>query len=324
MMIVLNILKIIGIILLCILGIALLLLCLVLFVPIRYRLKAKRVVGDEVPVRAEVMVTWLLHFISASFLYPEQTYLKVKLFGIPVFSTKPKEDGAEESGEKTKQKDENEPEQSLTKELAIKEAEVVTQTEKSARQEEKQQTKDMTEQTVETGKKDVVDEEVLEEKLKKEEEEPKIITFFVKLWEKLKNIQYTIRQIYDKIKHVINNIRYYVAVIQSNCFKRTFALCKTEVFSLLASIMPRKIKGDFTIGTGDPASTAQVLAIHGMLYPLIGNDINITPDFENSVIEGDFFLKGKITVFKVLKTAIKVYFNRDMRKVIRLLKREAA
>ena len=131
-------------------------------------------------------------------------------------------------------------------------------------------------------------------------------------------------QICDKIKHVISNIRYYLAVIQSNCFKRAFSLCKTEVFSLIKSILPRRIKGTFLVGTGDPASTAQILAVHGMLYPIIGNHITITPDFENAVIEGDLLVKGRITVFKALKTAIKVYFNKDVRKVLRLLKREAA
>lgn len=110
-------------------------------------------------------------------------------------------------------------------------------------------------------------------------------------------------------------------MLQSDSFKRAFDLCRNEVFSLISSILPRKLIGHVTVGTGDPASTAQILAVHGILYPLIGNHIFITPDFENSVLEGDFYMKGKITVFKILKTAGKVYFNKDLRRVIRLLKR---
>lgn len=305
MMVLLNILKIIGIILLCVLLLILLLLLLLLFVPIRYRLKAVRKAQEDAVMRGEVKITWFLHLISASFRYPEAAYLKVRIFGIPIFSTEKKADdkaddkadmASEEGKENTQQKD--------------------TDNSDSAREEEK--TKNVS---------NIVDEDIekkLEEKLQKEEEEPTIIRFFKKLLEKLINIKYTILKICDKIRHVIKNIRYYVAVVRSNCFQRAFSLCRTEVFSLLKSIMPRKIKGDFLIGTGDPASTAQVLAIHGMLYPIVGNNINITPDFENTVIEGDLLIKGKITIFKALKTAIKVYFNQDVSKVLRLLKREAA
>ena len=38
---------------------------------------------------------------------------------------------------------------------------------------------------------------------------------------------------------------------------------------------------------------------------------------------GESAVKGKITVFKALKMAIKVYFNKDIKRVIRLLNREA-
>lgn len=295
MMLLLNILKIIGMILLCILGLILLLALLVLFIPIRYRLKAARRVQDDEPIRVDVKVTWLLHLISASFRYPEAAYLKVKVLGISVFSTEKKEDD-EAKPEKMTQETQRKPETKKTQETVLEEK----------------------------VSDDVEFEKKLEEKLQEEEEIPTLIKFFQKLLQKLKNIKYTILQICDKIKHIVRNVRYYLAVIRSNCFQRAFLLCKEEVFSLIKSVLPRKIKGNFLIGTGDPASTAQVLAIHGMLYPFIGNHITITPDFENTVVEGDLFVKGRITVFKVLKTAIKVYFNRDVRKVLRLLKREAA
>lgn len=300
MMLLLNILKIIGMILLCILGLILLLALLVLFVPIRYRLKAARRVQDDEPIRVDVKVTWLLHLISASFRYPEAAYLKVKVLGISVFSTEKKEEDKAKPEKMQNTQDQAEPGQ----------------------EESKIETKSET--IIQKESDDVEFEKELEEKLQEEEEIPTLIKFFQKLLQKLKNIKYTILQICDKIKHIVRNVRYYLAVIRSNCFQRAFLLCKEEVFSLIKSVLPRKIKGNFLVGMGDPASTAQVLAIHGMLYPFIGNHITITPDFENTIVEGDLFFKGRITVFKVLKTAIKVYFNRDVRKVLRLLKREAA
>ncbi len=159
---------------------------------------------------------------------------------------------------------------------------------------------------------------------KEKEEEPTKRSFFKKLIFLLKNIKYTIIKICDKIKHIVKNIKYYLEILRSDSFKSAFAVCKTQIFSLLKSVRPRKIKGSLLIGTGDPASTGQVLAAYGMLYPLIGNNIAVTPDFENQIIEGDLFVKGKITVFRLLKTAWIIFFNKDIRRVIKLLKREAA
>ena len=309
MIVLLNILKIIGIILLCILSFILVLLLLILFVPVRYRLKAVRKEQDDAMVHADAKVTWLLHLLSVSFRYPEAAYLKVRVFGIPVYSTEKKEQ------DKTEQdKNEQDKSEQNGQELDRVKADEAKQKDKT---EEKTEEKAVEKQEEELEK-------LLEEKLKEEEEEPTLIRFIKKLFEKLIKIKYTILQICDKIKHIVKNVRYYVAIMKSNCFQRAFSLCKEEVFSLIKSIMPRKLKGNFLIGTGDPASTAQILAVHGMLYPFIGNHITIVPDFENTVIEGDLFIKGRITVFKILKTAVKVYFNKDVRKVLRLLKREAA
>lgn len=65
------ILKIIGIILLVILGITLTLVGVVLLVPIRYRLKTETTNGMK-DLRTEVKANWLLHLISAHITYQEE------------------------------------------------------------------------------------------------------------------------------------------------------------------------------------------------------------------------------------------------------------
>ena len=109
--------------------------------------------------------------------------------------------------------------------------------------------------------------------------------------------------------------------MQSDAFYSALGACAGEVLGILRSIRPRVLKGSFTIGTGDPAGTAQILAVHGMLYPLIGEHITICPDFEKTVIEGELQVRGKITLFRFLHTAGRLYFHRDLRKVIRQLKK---
>ncbi|MDE6963832.1 MAG: DUF2953 domain-containing protein, partial [Lachnospiraceae bacterium] len=117
---------------------------------------------------------------------------------------------------------------------------------------------------------------------------------------------------------------YYINIIKSDTFVRAFGVCSKQALSLLKSIGPRKVTGSLVIGTGDPAGTGQVMAAYGILYPLIGDHIAVTPDFERQIVEGDLLIKGKITVFRAVKTAWIIYFNRDLRRLIQLFKREAA
>ncbi len=310
MILFLDILKILGIILLGILGFLLLLLLCVLFIPIRYRLNAKREYNDNEPVTVDIKVSWLLHFITMTFSYPLQKYIKLKLFGITLYSS---ENKAEQEKQLSPKGSGSEKDDNTDATFEKKPSDKLSKTENA---------------DLASGENFILEEDKLEDELEKklleDIEDPTVIKFIKKLFELLKNIKYTIFKIYDKIKKIIKEIRYYTSVIRSNCFNRAFSLCKTELLMLVISILPKKIKGNFIIGTGDPASTAQILAIHGMLYPIIGNHINIIPDFDNTIYEGDLFIKGKITVFKVLKTAIKIYFNKDLRRVIQLLKREAA
>lgn len=304
----LSILKIIGIVLLCILALILTVLFLLLFVPVRYQVKGCRREGDEVPVRAAVKITWLLHILNAAFRYPEEPYIKVRIFCFTVFSAQKKEKANDKAEDIQKQDDAGTPE----KEKSAAENKFPVRDETAEQKEAvKSRTPDggIEKPEPETGKKD------------ENEEEPTVLRFIQRLIAILKNIRYTICKICDKIKEIIQNIRNYIKIVQSDSFRNAFRVCREEALKLIKNILPGKMTGDFVIGMGDPAKTAQILSVQGILYPLIGNHINITPDFERSVFTGDFFIKGKITVFRVLKTAAKVYFNKDLRKVIRLFKK---
>lgn len=311
---ILNILKIAGLILLFLILFLLLVLFLILFVPIRYRIRAQRdaQTAQEIPVDAKIKVTWLLHAVSAAFHYPTEAYLRVKVLGITIFrSDQKKEDKKKEKEKKTPETEAaasvQKPEEKSAEETIRKEEEKPPKAADVSR--EKEKIGSAPEQTSEEAPK---------------EEKKTIAGFFSSLFRILRNIKYTILKIYDKIKHIVRNIRYYLAVIKSETFQRAYKVCGTQIVRLLKGILPKKLEGTLRIGTGDPAGIGQVMAVYGILYPLLGDNIAITPDFEEQVIEGRLNIKGKITVFCILKTAWIIYFNKDLRRVIKLFKREAA
>lgn len=299
--ILLLILKIIGIILLSIIGILLLSLCLALFVPVHYQIEAQRIEGEgNPPIEATAKITWLLHFINIKIKYPAEVYLKARIMFFPVFQMppKPKKEKAKKSEKIKKSEQVKESEKEKAKNVSVESQQSVTSISEQSHE------KQVTESTA------------------KESVWEKIRKFFEKICQFFRNIRYTIEEIYDKIRKICENIEYYLGVLQSDTFKQAFSLCKEELGTVFRYIKPRKLNAEFTIGMQDPATTGQILSYYGILYPLIGNHVTVIGDFENKRIEGTVFVKGKIKLFTMLKAGIRIYFNKDIRKLLKLFKKE--
>ncbi len=304
----LSILKFLGIVLLILLGTILVVAALVLFVPFRYRVSVCRKEEEDAPVYADIKATWLLHILNVAFSYPNAAYLRVRVFCLTVFrSDRPKKGKKSKKGKKQ----EKAPQGGSKKGEGAKSANEDDL--KGQQKEEEGETSSHVNTQDLPPKKDESEKKGQDKDLGGQHGKSL-----------LKKIRYTITSICDKIKDIVNNIRYYMEIIKSEAFGQAFKACSGELFSLLKYLLPGKFSGYLLVGTGDPASTGQVLAIYGILYPLLGGHIDIEPDFERKVFEGKLLIKGKITVFRLLKSVCVVFFNRDIRKVIKLLKREAA
>lgn len=288
----LLILKILGIVLLVFLGILLALLLIVLFVPVRYQGSGYREEGDPVPVHVQLKVTWLLHLVRVSFIYPEEAFLKVKILFFQILPVKEKKKKASNK----KEADGKKP--------------------KTDKKEVGSDVSDTTSDQKISDEGNAADEDGGDDRRT-------LLDFVRKLFSAIRNIKYTIRKIYDKINHIIHNIRYYIKILQTESFKRAFVLCREQLLRLMKIVLPRKVSGTFTIGMEDPAATGQILSIYGILYPLIGDSITVIPDFEKPVMEGSFRFKGKITAFTLIRIAAKIYFDKDLKRVICLFKKEA-
>ena len=288
----LLILKILGIVLLVFLGILLALLLIVLFVPVRYQGSGYREEGDPVPMHVQLKVTWLLHLVRVSFIYPEEAFLKVKVLFFQILPAKEKKKKASNK----KEADGKKP--------------------KTDKKEVGSDVSDTASDQKISDEGNAADEDGGDDRRT-------LLDFVRKLFSAIRNIKYTIRKIYDKINHIIHNIRYYIKILQTESFKRAFVLCREQLLRLMKIVLPRKVSGTFTIGMEDPAATGQILSIYGILYPLIGDSITVIPDFEKPVMEGSFRFKGKITAFTLIRIAAKIYFDKDLKRVICLFKKEA-
>ena len=369
--IILLILKIIGIVLLCILGILVFAIICALFVPVRYRIKLAGEEGEgKPPFTAYVKITWLLHLVNILVRYPADVIVRVRLMFITLFRLPQKEGTDEKQAGKAaetetkketqpkKQKEERKVQKEEHREEKEEQREEQTQQPESPPNMDTSQTDmdidssiqqqnisesraddyvafesdftqidDLAEQEQESESAETEEAFRVKEKTSLISKIKEIIDKVKQIVEKIKalfeNIQYTIRKFCDKIKSTLDNIEYYREVFESEPFRQSLQLCRGELKSVFKALKPDKLEAEITVGMDDPATTGEILAIYGILYPFIGQNIQITGDFERTHIEGNIYIRGKIRAFTFLRTAIRVYFNKDIKKLIKLLKKEA-
>ena len=326
--ILLLILKIIGIVLGALLGIILLGIVLVLFVPVRYRAEVMRTEsGDSPPVVVRAKAGWLLHIVNIRVNYPADVWLRVRILFFTIFKMpKQEKEKAEKKKPDKKRSAKTKPEK--TKSDKVKPEKAKPETAKPAEEPEKPAETVKTDDAAAlemTGPQQFSADETAEEGA--DGKKRRGIKFSLKeLWIKIckffQNIWYTLKRICDKIKAIWKNIEYYTGILQSDTFKRSFALCKDELRQIFAYLKPRKLQADLVIGLDDPAATAKILSYYGILYPFVGNHVNIVPDFDRKRLEGSVLVKGKIKMFTFLKAAIRIYFNKDIKRLIKLFMKE--
>lgn len=307
----LKILAIIGIVLLSILGIILLSVLLVLFVPVRYR--AEGSFKDNKP-RLIAGGSWLLHIVSVRYTLGETAPLCIRVFGFKIKSKKEAEPDFEEDDDElidytpAKISDEQ-PEADYKAEIVTSENTVNTTTVEKPAEEPSSELIETSADLAETETEDnlILQDEKVETSSKPESKPKKAKS------KNEPNKNFENRSFYDKIKK-------YIEIIESRRFKKTFEYSKKKIFKLLKHICPRKLQIDGEVGFDDPSVTGQILVITSMLKPVLGKNVRIVGNFEEPIISIEGKLKGRITVFRVLWTGAVLYFNKNIRKIIKMFR----
>lgn len=295
--VVLTILKFIGITILVLLGTLLFIVCLILFVPLRYR--AEGFYKDTYKIQAKL--SWLLHIVSFTLLYEKENPLQIKLriLGIPVFDNLNKKQRTnrreKHSSKKNRKKEETTPEiiaSSLEENNDIPLTEI----------EEKEDVPDKPKEK-----------RTIYEKIKQ---------IFLKVVSFFQNIKYTFQRMCDTIRSIKDNITYYVELFKRPSTQAAIKICKKQLLRIFKNLKPQKFQLNLHIGMEDPAAMGDILGLWGMLYPIHEGNVDICPDFENSVFEGEFSCKGRITVYVYIWTLIIILFDKDIRRLRECLVRE--
>jgi len=80
---------------------------------------------------------------------------------------------------------------------------------------------------------------------------------------------------------------------------------------------PRKQYVNIIFGTGDPASTGQILGYMYVAATLLRINLKVVPDFDNKVFVLDARLKGHVTIFVIAFQALRLYMDKNIKRLYR-------
>lgn len=144
--------------------------------------------------------------------------------------------------------------------------------------------------------------------------------------EKIDDIKSKIQNLIQKIKDIIAKIRdgklkaeHYLELWNRNETQITFSRAKKKLTKMIKAILPRKWEVRGNIGLTDPCTTGQLMGVLGAMYPILGNRVQIVPDFEKEVLNIEGNLKGHIRLGNLLYQLISLVLNRHCFKFIKLI-----
>ena len=294
-------------------GLVLLLALLVLFAPVRYKMYVRK--QDD--IWAKLTARWLGFVLCFKLVYDQGEGLnyRLRLFGGTLFGSEKKEPRrGKKSGRPADDYDDN----------SIEAGNLDTDIDNTANNIE--DIENTTEEDLEFERDfPSADSEDRAFLLEDKEFEKKTEGIFGKIGRKIDSLCKHIADKYKNISEKVSGLKKkkdgYTKLVNNVRTKEAFRVAKVQLIALLKHLKPSVLKGQITYGTGDPASTGQNLGYMSVLFPLYYDHIDITPDFENEILEGDFMMKGWIMVWSVGWCVLKVIWNKNVKITISRFKK---
>lgn len=308
-----KVLVVAGIIFGAILGILLIVLGLVLFVPIRYKAAGKYKKDTDFVLNARG--GWLLNLLSVKYDYSKDpTKLHIFLFGIEILKKS-----------SVTKRDESIRTDAEDNECHAKTSATVKNDMTDAKVEKKESLDDNSEKLCDYEKNISKEKEFsASDSINKQEKNDRLSDDANKAegYSKSKKKRRKQSEKKDKksTKSLKDKLKAYADVVKSRDFKEAFGKCGSSLGRILKTVLPLKWEVKGILDFEDPYTTGEAMAVLGMLYPVFHEHVHIIGRFETPDIMIDMNMKGKVRVFTVLVAALRIYFDKQIRKVLKMFK----
>ena len=298
---------------------------LILFCPVRYRASGIKEQDDWKKIRGEGQISWLFHGVVLRAVWAEgNLQTSFRLFGIPVDKIlnrrkKTKEHSSDSVESAEDQRKVIEPAKILEKPMnagseEIPEKPVNAESEKMISSPVDSQTQEAPEKPQQETDSD-----------KKE----KKISPVRKL---LSGIQSKRKRIWDRIHHIRAalcrvgaQVTWWRDFLEHPRVQAGISLVWTHAKFLIRHVLPTRMDGEITFSTEDPSITGAILAVLGMTIPFHKNCVRVRPLFSGeNYCQGNVRIKGRIYGIVFVRAAVSIYFNKNIKYVIRRWKTRRA
>ncbi|MGP1433616.1 MAG: hypothetical protein ACTTKP_04990 [Catonella sp.] len=293
-------LKIIGLALLGLLLILLAIILLFLFIPFTYKFSLKYT-DKQFGIKGEI--SFLFRFIWAGFSYENELFYSVKT----AFFTLASDDRQMKKTEAVS----NQP-------VKVEEGEAV-----QGELGKKSEIKNTDEIKAENDLKEAVEvrieeENPKEEKPKEEKKETNKLkkrktALFSKMKHKIKRIKTKWKVFKERLKGINLKKEAIIHFLNSEGTLDGAWYLFTQGKRLIKMVCPKRIKGWLRFGTGDVYTEGQYLSYLCLIYPFLGRQFEIIPEWDEEVIETDVFFSGRITLFIIILVILKVLFSKRVK-----------
>ncbi|MGN8779734.1 DUF2953 domain-containing protein [Blautia sp. HCP3S3_C12] len=293
------ILKFILILLGIVLGLLLLAILLILFCPVRYRASGTKEQDDWKKIRGEGQISWLFHGVVLRVVWAEgNLQTSFRLFGIPVVKI---------LNRRKKVKDYAGSEEIPEKPVNVKSEKMIS----SPVDSQPQDAPEKSQQKTDSDKKE------------------KKISPVRKL---LSGIQSKRKRIWDRIHHIRAalcrvgaQVTWWRDFLEHPRVQAGISLVWTHAKFLICHVLPTGMDGEITFSTEDPSITGAILAVLGMTIPFHKNCVRVRPLFSGeNYCQGNVRIKGRIYGIVFVRAAVSIYFNKNIKYVIRRWKTRRA
>ncbi len=299
----LLILKILGFILLGILGIIMLLIAVVLFVPIRYEAKVEAYENPNITAK----VHWLLHLLRVNASYEKNFDYNVKLMWIQLIPKNNRAKKHQEHNYEARSDDKDGIDIEFSDDVFTSIPDTSVDMESLNSQVPQNSNKNNLDEQAES----MQDNDRLDEKGKPQKEsrsnrrkstrKPKKKRTKEKLSDKIKNIKSKFVEIKKKVDDPRN--------------RKAVRHLKDELVRLLKAIWPKRCSGYLQYGFSDPSITGEITGVISLLPLAYQKRLHIIPDFaaDENYFEGEITIKGRLMIVTLVAIALRLLLDKNVR-----------
>lgn len=319
--IILTILKVIGIILLVILGIAVALILLILFWPLCYR---GHLVREDGALSADVTAGWLAHLFSAEFHFQEKKgKLKLKIFG-KVLKTIDIPRGSSDEGFWLKQEpadkaaDKAGPEEECESPQEERKAEEEPASFAAEKKEEKVPPEKKKEKRASRGGKPLkkIPDKIGEAFSKAAEFIRKLTDLIFRAQELPSDIGDTIDAFVSRTEEKIRSSEKKAGPFLTADAFAFYRRALGYLICFLRCCRFRKLEGYLLVGTGEPDTTGQLIGFIYLILPEARGNYDLQADFYEKAFNTDTAFAGHIRLNHALMLAIRLFKDKEFRKLL--------